>query len=536
MPDIPLPFLINFVSAVLITILGFFVLRRDRRNSLNKLFSLMTISLAFWIFSSALSDLMKSPGDALILADLALVGPFFFVALLFFFVHGFPTPRGSLNRWIYVLVLLPPFLALPLVFTPLNIESVTAESWGTNFVPGPLYNVLGLYILIMFVASGRELFLKYKAFKDPERRSQLYFLTIAFALTVVFGTLANLVLPLLGDARLSTIGPSATVFFVLFCTYAIVKHHLLDVKVIAAELFGTIMMLVTFFQLFTASTVGDFTLKLLLFLTTSVVAALLIKSVLQEVRRRQEMQHMAAELAVSNKRLRQLDDLKTTMVSIASHQLRGPLGGMRGYLTMFRDGDLGPVTDRQREIVRMNLNVLTRLLNAIETFLDITKLESGKMLLRKETLPLDDAVRDVVDEFTVLAEKKGLKLTFEVRGERPVWVDFDPEKIKHVVFNLIDNALKYTERGSIAVTVRSEAGEAVFEVKDTGMGVPPDDVNRLFGKYERGELVVDRGGSGLGLYVVKMLTELQGGRVWASSPGVGKGATFSVSLPLAKHV
>lgn len=535
MPSIPLPFLINFVAAVLITGLGFFVLQQDRRNRLNMMFALMTISLALWIFSSALSDVSTDLRDAMLLADLALVGPFFFLLLLFLFISEFPQSLSPVPRWLKILLAAPPFLVLPLTFTKLNIVSVTAQSWGTDFVPGPLYNVLAGYILVIFALTGRELYRKYRRLKGVEQRAQLYFVTLAFGCTVVFGTIANLLLPLLGDARLSTIGPSSTLFFVLFCTYAIVRHHLLDVKVIAAEMFGLTITFITFFQLFTASSVGDFTLKALLFLVTTVVAVFLIKSVLQEVRRREEVQRLASELAVSNKRLRQLDDLKTTMVSIASHQIRGPLGGIRGYLSMFRDGDLGPLTDKQKEIVTLNLNVSTRLLNAVETFLDITKLESGKLTLRKEVLPLDDAVEDVTKEFMLPAQKKGLSIELTFESPRPVWVEFDPEKIKHVVFNLIDNAMKYTEKGGIRVVVACRGKEAIFEVTDTGMGIPPEDAPRLFGKYERGELVIDRGGSGLGLYVVKMLTEMQGGRVWATSAGVGKGATFSVSLPLAEH-
>lgn len=536
MPSIPLPFLVNFVSALLMTALGFFVLRRESDNRRNKMFALMTVSLASWIFTSALSDLMTDLTLARYLADAAIIGPFFFVALLYLFIHDFPAPRHPLSRWVTAAILLPPFACLPLVFTKLNIVSVSAQVWGTDFVPGPLYTVLGAYILAIFLLSAWELYCKFRSFKDVEQRAQLYFLTLAFFFTVLFGVIANLVLPLLGNARLSTIGPSSTLFFVIFCSYAIVKHHLLDVKVIAAELFSALMTLIAFFQLFTSSTVGDFTLKALLFVITSIVAVFLVRSVLQEVRRREEVQRLASELAVSNKRLRQLDDLKTTMVSIASHQIRGPLGGIRGYLTMFRDGDLGALTAKQKEIVTLNLNVTTRLLNAVETFLDITKLESGALSLRKEILPLDEAVKDVVDEFRLPAEKKGIALSLDFACERPIWVEFDPEKIKHVIFNLIDNALKYTEKGSIATRVRCDGREAVFEVTDTGMGILPEDAPKLFGKYQRGELVIDRGGSGLGLYVVKMLTEMQGGRIWASSPGVGKGSTFGFALPLSEHL
>jgi signal transduction histidine kinase len=406
-----------------------------------------------------------------------------------------------------------------------------------DFVPGPLYLGLFAYILFGFGASALELRRKRRLATAVEQKAQLKFIALALGLTIAFGTLANLVLPLLGYTRAAVFGPASTLCFVLFTAYAMIKHHLLDVKVIAAELFGVLLSFVTFFQIFSADSVADYALRVFIFAATAVVAVLLIKSVIKEVEGRQQIEKQAVELEVRNKRLRKLDELKSTMVSIASHQLRGPLGGMRGYMTMFRDGDLGPLSDRQKEIVGMNLNVLSRLLNAVENFLDITKLESGKMNLKPEVLPFDDAVEDVWKEFRILFEKKPLAFELKIEAPRPVWVRFDPEKIKHVVFNIIDNALKYTEKGGVTVRLRADGKDALLEISDTGMGVPPEDVHRLFGKFERGELVVDRGGSGLGLYVVKMLTEHEEhrGKVWVSSPGVGKGATFHVSLPLAPH-
>jgi signal transduction histidine kinase len=268
--------------------------------------------------------------------------------------------------------------------------------------------------------------------------------------------------------------------------------------------------------------------------TTLIVGAIIAKYAFTESSRHEEIQHLSLELSASNKRLRHLDELKTTMVAIATHQLRGALGGIRGYMTMFSEGDFGPLTEKQEEIAKLNVNVTTRLLNSVETFLDITTLEAGRLELRKEVLPFDSVVAEVVDEFRITAKKKGLELAFIVDGQRPVWADIDSEKIKHVVFNLIDNAVKFTMQGKIVVVLRCEGREAILEVADTGTGITPADARVLFGKFERGELVTDRGGAGLGLYVVKMLTELHGGRVWASSGGPGKGTTFSIALPRAR--
>ncbi len=533
MLNLTTPFVINVTTALLILALGFFSSRQSRRDRTGRLFTLNTVFIAFWIATSAVSDASRDASRAIFFADLALFSPFFSIALIYVFVRNFPYKLKELARWQKIAIFLPTIAITPFLFTSYNIESVSIEPWGTSYVPGPLYGVLAVYMLLMLGLMARELYAKYRHAANQEAKAQIWFLSLGFFSMIGLGAFANLILPFLGYTQASLYGPSATLFFVVFTSYAIAKHHLFDLKVVTAEVFGALLTLVTFLQVIMAESVGEFALRVFLFATTASVAVLLIKSVLQEVRRREEVQRLATELAVSNKRLRQLDDLKTTMVSIASHQIRGPLGGIRGYLTMFRDGDLGPIGDKQKEIVTLNLNVTTRLLNAVETFLDITKLESGSLTLRKEVLPLDEAVKDVYDEFLLPAAKKGLALALAFGCERPIWVEFDPEKIKHVIFNLIDNALKYTEKGSISVRVRCEKGEAVFEVVDTGMGITPEDAPRLFGKYQRGELVIDRGGSGLGLYVVKMLTEMQGGRVWASSPGVGKGSTFGFALRLA---
>lgn len=527
------------VMATLLAGLGGSIYLSDSRNRINRTFAFFGFGLAGWTL--AIIGFRVGSDHAAVKSWMkAAYAVAFFCGVTFWFFAKALQGRVSFSRralalhWTLFVLYTAALLGTDLLvrdwsYLPDGTKTVEISTFG--------WWMYAVYFLSYFLGGNLTLLSIYRK-SSGLFRSQLRWLVVGvFFGGEIFGVFFNLLLPspIAAEWHYIWTGPLlAAVFIVPFIAYGIYKHHLLNVKIVAAETLVFSLLILLLLNIFDARDANGLIYGGFVFAGSAIFGALLVRSVLQEVRRREEIQRLASELSATNKRLRLLDDLKSTMVSIASHQIRGPLGGIRGYMTMFRDGDLGPLTDKQKEIMTLNLNVTTRLLNAVETFLDITKLEAGKLALRKEVLPLDEAVADVVEEFRLPAKMKGLRLDFEIACNRPTWVEFDPEKIKHVIFNLIDNALKYTEQGKIDVRVRCDGHEAVFEVVDTGMGIRSEDVLRLFGKYERGELVIDRGGSGLGLYVVKMLTEMQGGRVWATSPGVGKGATFSVALPMAR--
>ena len=522
------------LTIVLNMVIAAFVYANNTRHATNRLFFALSAAISIWLTVMLATSLPAFSPWYLPFARSTLFFATPMNVLFFLFAMTVPDDAVGLRRRQTIAILAASAAVMILSLMPFTFSGVDVIDGASQPVTGFGLPVFGLFQTLLNIGGIVALFLKTRR-ATGERRRQLHLVLLGYL--TMFGMITGMIFVpvlLLGDPAYVVFAPLFVLLFTGMTGYAIFRRHMLDVKVVSAEMFSAALLFVSALQIFLSSTTESFVLHILTFLAVGLFALLFIRSVREEVRRREEIQRLASELSASNKRLRQMDDLKSTMVSIASHQIRGPLGGIRGYLTMFRDGDLGALTDKQKEIVTLNLNVTTRLLNAVETFLDITKLESGKITLRKEVLPLDDAVTDVVEEFKLPAQKKGLALTLSFGCPRPVWVEFDPEKIKHVIFNLIDNAMKYTEAGRIDVRIRCDRREAVFEVIDTGMGIPAQDVSRLFGKFERGELVIDRGGSGLGLYVVKMLTEMQGGRVWASSPGVGQGSTFSVALPLAK--
>lgn len=238
-----------------------------------------------------------------------------------------------------------------------------------------------------------------------------------------------------------------------------------------------------------------------------------------------------AELRVANVRLEELNEMKSNFVSIASHQLRAPIGGIRSYLAMMKDGDLGPTTPKQREVIQMNMEELRHMLAVIQMFLDVTKMEAGKIELERKPADLKTMAAEVIAELAESAKRKGLELKTALAAVPKV--SLDAERMRNVVINLIENAIKYTEAGSVEVSLRRTNGRVEFRVKDSGIGIAPDEIPKLFAKFVRagGGFKVSHG-SGLGLYIVKTLVEAHGGEAFVESPGVGKGSTFGFRLPI----
>ena len=323
--------------------------------------------------------------------------------------------------------------------------------------------------------------------------------------------------------------------------YAIVKHHLMDVKVIATEMFAVFLTLLTLIDVFRAGNMMEMVGRLVLFFLTLFFSTLLISSILNEVRRREEMeqltmqlQKIAKQLKTANKDLQRLDDAKSEFLSIASHQLRTPLTIIKGYISMMLEGNFGRVP----KLLKTNLEKVStageRLLSLVESLLDISRIEAGRLEFDLKPTDLSEIVKSLAQDFQTKAGEKKVKLTFYNEGKIPS-VTADAQKAKEVISNLIDNSVKYTPEGEIMLGLHQEGQSVVFSCQDTGMGIEPDDLPRLFNKFVRGKgmMQVHTEGTGLGLYFARVVIENMGGRIWAESPGKGQGSKFCFSLPLA---
>jgi two-component system phosphate regulon sensor histidine kinase PhoR len=227
----------------------------------------------------------------------------------------------------------------------------------------------------------------------------------------------------------------------------------------------------------------------------------------------------------------QLNRVRQDFVANVSHELRTPLTSLRGYAETLLEGGLDDPEHREG-FVRTIRDQATRLSALVEDLLSLAELESRGAGLRPETFDLRAVVSRQVEAFRPRAEAGGLALTLEPGS--PVHVTADRVRIEQVLANLLDNATKYTEQGEVRVTVAAAGGTAWCRVRDTGPGIPGEDLPRVFERFYRVDKARSRekGGTGLGLSIVKHVIALHGGRVLVESEP-GRGSTFGFEIPAA---
>jgi signal transduction histidine kinase len=248
----------------------------------------------------------------------------------------------------------------------------------------------------------------------------------------------------------------------------------------------------------------------------------------------EEVKRATVDLRTANEKLKKLDAAKSEFISIASHQLRTPLTVIKGYISMMVEGSFGPLSNPIKDSLEKVYTSNERLISLVENLLNISRIESGRLKFNYQTLQFEDVVGSVVEELTNNAKDKGIDLEFKKSKNNLAKVTIDVEKIRQVLMNLIDNAIKYTDKGSVLVTLDRKNDNLVFCVKDNGMGILPDDLPKLFKKFVRGQnaMLTHTEGTGLGLFVAKQMIESHKGKIWADSEGENKGARFCFELPI----
>ncbi len=516
---------------VVALIIGLAVFLKSKKSQISNL--LLTITLLFFCWSSF--DLLlyatNNPSVVMFFWSLQiLVEPLIYLIglyLTFLFIEK-REPSFQSKFWIFLLY-------LPIVFllpTSYSLSGVSLEDCTA------IENFIAQYYtyVIEFVSSFSIIALLLHTLTKKEQQEK-YRETVLFGSAVLLFFLAfswgNIIGSFSDDWVLAQVGFIGMPIFIGFLAYMIVKFKTFDIKLVGAQALIFSLLILIGSQFFFIQTDINRVLTAITLIITGAIGTNLVRSVKKEVALREHIEKLAKDLESANDRLKELDTLKSEFVSMATHQLRAPLTAIKGYASMLVQGDYGLVPENIRPTIDTILESSNALAFVVNDFLDVSRIEQGRMKYEFSVFDLGKLVYDVVQELDPIIARKGLKIKLDV--EKNLVVRADIGKMRQVIGNLIDNSVKYTPSGSIFVLAERAGGATVqITIKDTGVGIKPETLPKLFQKFSRAEDASKANilGTGLGLYVAKQLITAQGGKVWAESEGEGKGSTFVVELPL----
>ena len=247
-----------------------------------------------------------------------------------------------------------------------------------------------------------------------------------------------------------------------------------------------------------------------------------------------DLEQRGQELADTNVRLEEASQHKSQFLANMSHELRTPLNSIIGYTKLMLDGLEGDINEEQKQDLQTVYNNSKHLLELINDLLDLSRIEAGKTVLSYGTFTISDLLSEVIPSMEQLAREKGLALTYSVTPD----IDnlyADKAKTKQVLINILGNAVKFTNEGSVKLDVAETNSDFIFSVTDTGIGIKEEDLEVIFDSFQQvgPAQIAGYEGTGLGLAISKQFIEMQGGRIWAESE-LGKGSTFTFTLPKKK--
>lgn len=454
------------------------------------------------------------------------------LACTWYFSHVFLEGKdiGFYQKILMGTLLLPLIVLMPTSWNLLGFDLVNCEAHQ-----GILVKYFYFFQGVSLVWILSYLINKYRTVTSDMDKKKVGIFGVGIFLFLASFSWGNLFGSLTLQWELEQYGLFGMPIFIGFLAFLIVRYQAFDMKLAGAQALVAGLIILIGSQFFFIKTTINFALTgITLFLAVG-FGWMLIRSVKKEIERRDQLQEMSDRLARANDELRKLDNAKSEFISIASHQLRTPLTAIKGFLSLILEGSYGKVSPEVQDVLNKVYASNDRIVQLVENLLNISRIESGRIQYQFEKSSIETILKDLSDMFFVMTKNRNLTLSFTLPKEKLPLVYMDAAKIREVISNLIDNALKYTEKGGIEVILEQRGSMARVTVADTGMGVEASMMPHLFSKFIRGSKEASRmnvAGTGLGLYVGRSFIEAHHGKIWIESEGLGKGSKFIIELPI----
>lgn len=523
--------IIVLISFALTMSLVLILYRYGRSSISGKAYSVAVLTIAGWVFPMFLyrADVF---GAQLLWARLLYVMASLTSTSFLYFACVFPD-NDKIPRWLEIVLLVENLIIIGICFIPgyliTGLQRIPGEE--TIILWGPYYIVYAFHISLLFLVAFIILFLKRRK-ATGIIRTQISYILVVYFFSSNFAMMTNLVLPWIGYFSLNWLGQFFSTVVAIMTTYAIVKHNLLHIKLFATEGFLFVLNLLLFIQFIVSENQKQFLVNGVVLFSVFLVSVLLIQSAYKEIKRTEELTILAKSLEQANIQLRELDKQKTDFLSFAAHQLRTPLSVLNGYIELLGDNGYGKIPKEAKNVLKNMDESNMRLVKLVDNFLDITRLEQGRTKYDFVEKDVNELIREVIKDLDERAKQKGITLEWTPINLPKVFID--EEKIRNVIYNFVDNAIKYSESGQIKIISYKEKEGIGLRVEDCGRGFDKVDEASFFQKFYRGQNVqgINVNGTGLGLYVCRMFVEAHRGKVWARSEGIGKGSEFGFWIPI----
>jgi signal transduction histidine kinase len=534
MPYIPFNYytISLLIGAFTALISGIVVFLHNPKKAENQAWFALTMCTAIWSSAYFLMTISETEKTGL-LNDWILHYAAIFIPLFYYLLVLTITDRVKKSSFLFGFFTLCALALTVINPLPVFVADVMPKV-GFNFapVPGPAYIYFFIYFVTLvifglFTTAKAALESKDKAFRLKLIYTMLFTIAASVGGGSVFLTTFFTVIP-----------PYALILFSIYPAisgYAILRYQLFDVKLILAQTLIFILWIFILVRTLLSESLREEIINSILLLITIPIGLFLIRNVKKEIAQRVHIEKLAADLEAANVRLTELDRQKSEFVSFATHQLRAPLTAMKGYASMILEGDMGALSDEAKLGVSRIFDSAKTLTSIVDDYLNITRIELGTMKYAFETIDWRALIDDILGELKPNIEKSGLQFSFKVEDEDMDYrITADRDKFQQVIANLIDNSMKYTPKGSVALSLAFDRARRkfVFKIQDTGIGIAPEVLPHLFAKWSRAGNAnkTNIKGTGLGLFVAKEIIAAHHGDVRAESAGEGKGSTFIVEM------
>ncbi|MEQ1561114.1 MAG: HAMP domain-containing sensor histidine kinase [Nitrospira sp.] len=517
-PYVTIAYYSHLIPILISLFLGVFVLVKSKFSYLSKIFFFFNASFCLWLLGDVVTwtqgnyNLISFIWSMLDYINIIfyLLGAYFIVVLV----------KGDDVKVWHKLAFIS--LSLPAWWLTFSNQSISSfyqpvcEALNNNILTSYKLNV-EVFVVIFIVAFS---IIQFKRSVD-QKRKQILIVSLALLLFFIVFSATEYISSQTGIYEINLFSLFILPVFLFMIIYSITNLSVFKTTLVGTQLIAFVMIILVGSQFFFLENTTNQVLTVITFILSLSFGVLLVMDAKREIALRESL-----EIA---------NEQQTTLIHFISHQIKGFLAKSRNLFSLFLEGDYGPLPEYLRQPSQDGLDSGTKGVETVMEILNAANLKKGTVTYKSEKIDVRKILEPIINDQKKIAEAKGLKFETHITDSESFEMIGDSAYITHALKNLVDNSIKYTLKGGIDVNLVKKYGKILFSVKDTGVGIDPEDVPQLFTEGVRGKdsIKVNVDSTGYGLYIVKKIVEGHKGRVWFESEGVGKGTTFFIELPSA---